>query len=234
MSLKDHIRLVLFDIDGTILYTGGAGRRAMRRALLKVFGATGPIKGFPFAGKTDPQIILELMTLAGYAPDLIRRRMPDFWDHYVQYLEQEMTGSGGLLVYPGVSELIRALRDSDGTLLGLQTGNIQRGARIKLEPTGLNPFFPVGAFGDDSDNRNELPRIAVQRVRKQFGRTFRGREVTIVGDTPADIACARHFGARAVAVATGFHDRQGLVDARPDALFDDFQDTQKVLEAILE
>jgi len=234
MTEKNHIRLILFDIDGTILYTGGAGRRAMRRALLEVFGATGPIKGFPFAGKTDPQIIIELMTLAGYAPNLIRRRMPDFWEQYVEYLEDEMTRADNMVVYPGVFELVRALRDSNGTLLGLQTGNIERGARLKLEPTGLNPFFPVGAFGDDSDNRNELPRIAVQRVRKQFGRTFRGQEVIIVGDTPADVACARHFGARAVAVATGFHDRQGLADSRPDALFDDFEDTQKVLKAILE
>lgn len=234
MSGEDYIRLVLFDIDGTILYTGGAGRRAMRRALLQVFGATGPIKGFPFAGKTDPQIIVELMSLAGYAQELIRRRLADFWEHYVEYLEEEMSGSDGLVVYPGVTDLIRALQDSDGTILGLQTGNIQRGARIKLEPTGLNPFFPVGAFGDDSHNRNELPRIAVQRVRKQFGKAFRGTEVVIVGDTPADVACARHFGARAVAVATGFHDRQGLVDSRPDALFEDFRDTKKVLEAILE
>jgi len=224
---------VLFDIDGTILYSGGAGREAMRRALLKVFGATGPIKGFPFAGKTDPQIILELMTLAGYAPDLIRRRMPGFWDRYVEYLEEEMSRSDRLVVYPGVVELVTALEDTDGTLLGLQTGNIERGARLKLEPTGLNPFFPLGAFGDDSDNRNELPRIAVQRARKEFGRTFKGQEVIVVGDTPADVACARHFGGRAVAVATGFHDRQGLVDSRPDALFDDFSDTEKVLEAML-
>jgi len=233
MTENNHSRLVLFDIDGTILYSGGAGRRAMRRALLKVFGATGPIKGFPFAGKTDPQIIFELMTSAGYAPDLIRRRMPEFWEHYVEYLEEELARTDGLVVYPGVVELIGALRESDGTLLGLQTGNIQRGARLKLEPSGLNRYFPVGAFGDDADDRNELPRIAVQRVHRQFGRIFRGQEVIVVGDTQADISCARHFGARAVAVATGFQDRQNLVEAQPDALFDDFQDTQKVLETIL-
>jgi phosphoglycolate phosphatase len=233
MTEKDHSRLVLFDIDGTILYTGGAGRRAMRRALLEVFGATGPIKGFPFAGKTDPQIILELMTLAGYAANLIQKRMPSFWERYVEYLEDELTRADGLVVYPGVVDLIGALRENDGTILGLQTGNIQRGARLKLEPTGLNPFFPVGAFGDDSDDRNELPRIAVQRVRKQFGRAFRGPEVIIVGDTPADVSCARHFGARVVAVATGFQNRKDLVAAQPDALFDDFRDTQKVLAAIL-
>ncbi len=233
MRENNRSRLVLFDIDGTILYSGGAGRRAMHRALLKVFGAAGPIKGFPFAGKTDPQIIVELMTSAGYAPGLIRQRMPEFWEHYVECLEGELTRTDGLVVYPGVVELIGALRESDGTLLGLQTGNIQRGARLKLEPTGLNGSFPVGAFGDDSHDRNELPRIAVQRVRQQFGRVFRGPEVIVVGDTPADISCARHFGARAVAVATGFQDRQDLVEAQPDALFDDFQDTQKVLEVIL-
>jgi phosphoglycolate phosphatase-like HAD superfamily hydrolase len=200
---------------------------------LEVFGATGPIKGFPFAGKTDPQIILELMTLAGYAPDLIRRRMPDFWDRYVEYLEEEMSRSDRLVVYPGVAELIRALEDTDGTLLGLQTGNIERGARLKLEPTGLNPFFPLGAFGDDSGNRNDLPGIAVQRARKQFGRTFRGREVIVVGDTAADVACARHFGGRAVAVATGFQHRDDLERSRPDVLLANFEDTDTALKAIL-
>jgi phosphoglycolate phosphatase-like HAD superfamily hydrolase len=233
MAEKSYTKLVLFDIDGTILYTGGAGRRAMQRALLEVFGATGPIKGFPFAGKTDPQIIVELMTLAGYAPNLIRKRLPRFWGRYVEYLGEELNRTDGFKVYPGVVDLIGALRETDGVILGLQTGNIQQGARLKLEPTKLNPFFPVGAFGDDSHDRNELPRIAVGRVRKQYKKNFRGQEVVIVGDTPADISCARHFGARVVVVATGFQDRKDLVEAKPDSLFDDFRDTQKVLDAIM-
>lgn len=233
--MKDTVRakLVLFDIDGTILYTGGAGRRAMRQSLLAVFGSTGPIKDFPFYGKTDPQIIMELMTLAGYAPSLIERRLGRFWDVYVEHLRAEMARAHGLKVYPGVLELVQELQGRDGTLLGLQTGNIERGARLKLEPVGLNRYFPVGAFGDDSANRDQLPRIAVERVREQFGRGFNGRDVVIVGDTPADISCARHFGAKVVVAATGFCSYDDLAKAKPDALFHDFSDYRTVMEEIL-
>jgi len=227
-------KLVLFDIDGTILYTGGAGRRAMRRSLLEVYGSTGPIKGFPFSGKTDPQIIIELMTLAGYALNLIEERMERFWNIYVEYLREEMTRAHKLKVYPGVMELVAALHSHNGTVLGLVTGNIQRGARLKLEPVGLNQYFPVGAFGDDSADRNQLPRIAVQRAGQQFGRDFRGREVIIVGDTTADISCARHFGAKVVVAATGMISYEELEKAKPDALFRDFSDYRKVMEEILE
>lgn len=226
-------KLVLFDIDGTILYTGGAGRRAMRRALLRIFGSTGPIKNYSFCGKTDPQIIMELMNLAGHSPDLIEERMDRFWDVYVDYLEQEMPQAHDLKVYPGVMELVQQLHGHDGTMLGLQTGNIQRGARLKLEPIGLNRYFPVGAFGDDCADRDQLPQIAVQRVREQCDRDFRGRDVVVVGDTPADISCARHFGAKAVMVATGFVSYEELERAEPDVLFRDFSDNRMVMEEIL-
>jgi len=226
-------KLILFDIDGTILYTAGAGRRAMRQSLLEVYGATGPIEKFPFAGKTDPQIVKELMTLARFAPRLIEQKMDHFWDVYLERLREEMIRVDHLVVYPGVVELIQELHERDGVILGLLTGNIQQGARLKLEPTGLNQYFPVGAFGDDSADRNQLPRIAVRRVRERYGRSFRGQDVVIVGDTPADIACARHFGARAIVVATGFQRREELERAKPDALFDDFCDREQVRAALL-
>jgi phosphoglycolate phosphatase-like HAD superfamily hydrolase len=226
-------KLVLFDIDGTILYTGGAGRRAMHRSLLEIFGATGPIKGFPFSGKTDPQIVKELMVLVGYAPSLIEKKLDRFWNAYVEYLRDEMNRAHGLMVYPGVVNVIEELQGRDGTLLGLQTGNIQRGARLKLEPVGLNRYFPVGAFGDDSADRNQLPRIAVERVKEQLHREFRRRDVVIIGDTTADISCARHFGAKAVVVATGFQSYQELKEAGPDAFFHDFSDYHAAVEEIL-
>jgi phosphoglycolate phosphatase len=234
MGGDQRAKLVLFDIDGTLLYSGGAGRRAMRQALLDIFGTVGPIQGYPFAGKTDPQIISELMTLAGTAPDVVALRMPLFWDRYVECLRDEIARADGFRIYPGVLELIRALSEKNGIVLGLQTGNIQRGARLKLEPAGLNPYFTVGAFGDDSIDRDKLPQIAVQRVREQCGRIFRGQEVVVVGDTPADISCARCFGARAVVVATGFQSRDELEKAGPDALFDDFSDAGQVVQVILE
>jgi phosphoglycolate phosphatase len=227
-------KLVLFDIDGTILYTGGAGRKAMCKTLLEVYGSTGPIQGFPFSGKTDPQIIVELMTLAGYTLNLIEERMERFWDVYVEYLREEMAQAHKLKVHPGVVELVKALHSHNGTVLGLLTGNIQRGARLKLEPVGLNQYFPVGAFGDDSADRNQLPQIAAQRVGQQFGRDFRGREVVIVGDTAADISCARYFGAKVVVAATGMISYQELEKAKPDALFHDFSNYRKVMEEILE
>jgi phosphoglycolate phosphatase len=233
MADAARAKLVLFDIDGTILYTGGAGRRAMQQSLLEVFGTTGPIKDFPFYGKTDPLIIMELMTLAGYAPSLIERRLGQFWDVYVEHLREEMSRAHGLMVYPGVVELIRGLDSASESLLGLQTGNIQRGARLKLEPVGLNKYFPVGAFGDDSADRDQLPRIAVERVRQQLSRNFASRDVVIVGDTPADISCARHFGAKAVVAATGFCSYEELERAKPDALYRDFSDYRAVMEEIL-
>jgi phosphoglycolate phosphatase len=226
-------KLVLFDIDGTILYTGGAGRRAIQRTLLEIFGCTGPIKGFPFSGKTDPQIIMELMTLAGHSPSRIEKKMDRFWDVYVEHLKEEMARAHGLKVYPGVVEVIQELQSRDGTLLGLLTGNIQRGARLKLEPVGLNGYFSVGAFGDDSADRDQLPRIAVDRVREQLGRSFSARDVVIVGDTPADISCARHYGAKVVVVATGFVSYEELEKAKPDALFHDFSDHRTVMKEIL-
>ena len=137
MAVRPKVKLVLFDIDGTLLYTRGAGRRAIHQSLQEIFGSTGPIKNYPFCGKTDPQIILELMTMAGYASSYIEKRMARFWDTYVNHLRVEMVQTNKLMVYPGVVQLVKELHGHNGAFLGLQTGNIERGARLKLEPADV-------------------------------------------------------------------------------------------------
>src|SRR6266566_1352022 len=176
------MRLILFDIDGTILWTDGAGRRAIRRALLEELGTAGPIDAYRLDGKTDPQIVRELLEL-----------------------------------------------------VGLLTGNLERGAALKLRSAGLDPArFAVGAYGSDSGHRPDLPAIAAGRAAQRTGRPVAGGDVVIIGDTPADVACGRPIGARTVAVATGSYDAAALRAAGAAHVFASLADTAAVLEAVLE
>ncbi|HID95997.1 MAG TPA: HAD family hydrolase [Candidatus Latescibacteria bacterium] len=232
VSTQDRRRLVLFDVDGTILNSGGAGRRAIKRALIEVFGTTGSADSFPFAGKTDPQIILELMTGEGLPEELIRRKLGTFFKVYIRNLEEEIPVARKQL-YPGVRELLSNLSDMAQTILGLLTGNIREGAEIKLKAFDLNNYFQIGAYGDDSEDRYKLPQIAISRTAEKFGRSFWGKEVVIVGDTPHDINCGKAVEAKSVAVATGWTSLDELKNHKPDYIFEDFSDYEKVIEAIL-
>lgn len=225
---------VFFDIDGTILLTDGAGRTALRVALEAVYGTTGPLDGYTFHGKTDPQIVLELMHEAGIEELEVRRLMPEVWPHYLGRLEQELgvrRTAGRIRLLPGVSELLAALVSRREIALGLLTGNIEEGARLKLIAVGLESMFQIGGFGSDSESRAEIARIAVQRARAVYGPGV--GPVVVIGDTPADVACARAVDAFAVAVATGRHDVEELTEAGADVVFKDFSDTASVLECIL-
>lgn len=226
---------VLFDIDGTILLTDGAGREALRAALIEVYGTAGPLDGYDFHGKTDPQIVLELMGGAGFEPGVIRSRLPRLWPVYLGRLRgelEERRRSGRIRLLPGVAQLLEALERRPGVLLGLLTGNIEEGARLKLRAAGIGSRFAVGAFGSDSEVRAEIARVALQRIGARAGRVAAG-SVVVVGDTPEDIACARAVRARAVAVATGRHAVAELEAAGADAVFRDLGDTQRVVECIL-
>lgn len=217
-------RLILFDVDGTLLSAGGAPRRAFRRALIEHFGTEGGSAAGEFAGKTDPQILYELMGAAGFAEDHIDERIDAVFDHYLTGLEGELTVETRHRLYPGVSELVPTLAADPRVVLGLVTGNVRRGARLKLRHFDLWRHFAVGAFGSDDRVRDRLPPIAIARAERATGRRFEGEEVVIVGDTPADIACARAVGALAVAVATGVPSRPVLVAAGPDLLLDSLAD----------
>ncbi len=235
-SLADpRVKLVLFDIDGTIMITNGAGRRAVHRALLEVFGTIGS-PDHRFDGKTDPQIVRELMRLAGHGDDTIDARMSLMLDRYVAYLHDELASPTHTShVFPGVHELIGALDARDDVVLGLLTGNLAAGARAKLTAVGIDPDrFRVGAFGSDHELRGELPAIAQRRARESLGLDIPGRDVVVIGDTPADLDCGRSIGARAIGVATGHYSVDVLASHGAAAVYPDLSDTGEVIRVIMD
>lgn len=229
-------KLVLFDIDGTLLWTDGAGRAAIRAALLHEMGATGPIDGFRFDGKTDPQIIRELMHAAGHPRAADVERIAAVCARYVQLLESELPRhAGNVRLFPGVLDLLASIEQRGDGLLGLLTGNLARGARLKLRAAGLDPVrFRVGAFGSDAAERSALPPIAARRAVDLMGREPRGSDIVIIGDTPADMQCGQEVGARAIGVATGSYTTEDLLATGAHAAFADFGDADSVLAAIFD
>jgi phosphoglycolate phosphatase len=228
-------KLVLFDIDGTLLLSAGAGRRAILSALGGQVGDPRALEGIRFDGKTDPQIVVELLEAAGHSSPSEPTRVAAVLARYVTHLERDLAVHGHRSrVMPGVPALLDAL-DADATvLLGLLTGNVEPGATLKLRAAGLDPGrFLVGAFGSDHPHRGQLPPIAARRAEPHFGRVPSGREVVIIGDTPADVACARSIGARTVGVATGGYTTIQLEAAGADAVCADFSDLARAREAIL-
>jgi phosphoglycolate phosphatase-like HAD superfamily hydrolase len=227
------VKLVLFDVDGTLLTASGAGRRALDRALRDVYGTAGPIETYDFRGGTDPQIVWDLLRLAGLDDAAIGRREGALYRRYEALLDAEVGDGRGVSVYPGVRELVEALVARTDAVVGLLTGNIEAGARIKLRPTGLWPHFRLGAYGSDHGDRTRLPGVAAGRAEALLGRPFGGPDTVIIGDTPRDIGCARVFGARAIAVATGWHTLDDLAAHGPDHAFLDLSDLDRALAAIL-
>jgi phosphoglycolate phosphatase-like HAD superfamily hydrolase len=231
------MKLVLFDIDGTLLWTDGAGRRAIHQALLDAAGTAGPIDTYRFDGKTDPQIVRELLTLADHPKKADAELVAEVCRRYVGLLERELAKqTQRTRLFPGVGELLQALlpREQGGdALVGLLTGNVREGAALKLRSAGLPPErFAVGAFGSDSHRRPDLPAIAARRAAERTGTPVAGRDVVIIGDTPDDVACGRPIGARTVAVATGFYDVAALEAAGAAAAFASLADTAAVMDAI--
>lgn len=225
--------LVLFDIDGTILQSGGAGRDAMERALSAVFGTTGD-PAYRYDGKTDRQIIREQMLRSGFSGADVDARMESVVELYTSSLREFLTEpTRHVSMYPGVALLLQQLQSRDDTVVGLLTGNIEPGARLKLAAVGLDiASFRVNAFGSDHEARGELPAIAQRRMREMFGLDLAGRELVVIGDTPADIDCGRALGARAIGVATGRYSVKELAQHSPFAVFEDLSDTSAVMATI--
>lgn len=228
------MKLVLFDIDGTLLATEGAGKRAVTRALKEVFGSTGP-EDYHFDGKTDPQIVRELMKLEGKDDKSIDNRMPAVLNLYVENLNYELRAPDKTppRTLNGVTELLDAIEARGDAVLGLLTGNIERGARMKLDAVGIDfTRFRVGAYGSDHERRPQLPAIARERCRRQTGAFLNGPDVVVIGDTPDDIQCGRSIGASAIGVATGRFSVTQLLEHRPAAALENLTDTQAVLNTI--
>jgi phosphoglycolate phosphatase len=229
-------KLVLFDIDGTILLTAGAGRRAIVAALAEDLAAASTFEGIRFDGKTDPQIVSEMLAAAGQSVPKESARVRAICERYVGHLARELERpTARTTIMPGVLDLLERLEAEPGVVLGLLTGNLAAGAALKLRAGGIAPErFRVGAYGSDAGHRPDLPLIAARRAEPIFGRVPRGHEVVIIGDTPADIACGAGIDARAVAVATGSYRAADLAACGPHAVFEDLRDTGAVLQAILE
>jgi len=229
------VKLVLFDIDGTLLWTDGAGRRAIGRALAAETGREPPLDGYRFDGKTDPQIVIELLTIAGDPNPREPERVRAVCERYVTHLDEELAAAPGrTVVLPGVASLLDALEQEEGVVLGLLTGNVAPGARLKLRAAGLDSArFPIGAYGSDSSIRTELPEVAFARALERFGVAPNPARAVVIGDTPADVACGLGAGARTVGVATGSYDEAELRAAGAHHVFRDFSDLAHVLPAVL-
>lgn len=200
-------------------------------------GTAGPIEGYRFDGKTDPQIVRELMELAGHPEFDSEERITAVCARYVDLLTAELAKSTQeTRIYPGIKDLLAALEPYEAdhrALVGLLTGNVQNGAALKLRSAGLDPArFAVGAFGSDSHHRPNLPAIAARRAEQRTGRRFAGTDIVIVGDTPDDVACARPIGAHTVGVGTGFYSAAALTAAGATHAFDTLDDTQVVIDAL--
>jgi phosphoglycolate phosphatase-like HAD superfamily hydrolase len=224
--------LVLFDIDGTLLTAGDAPRRALEEALVAVYGVPGPATTHDFAGKTDPQIVRELLALAGLPGEQIEAGLGRALDAYVQRLEAYLGEDRDARLLPGIAELVPRLAREPRAALGLLTGNVIHGARVKLSHFGLWQHFALGAFGSDSGERDRLPEFAVTRALERWGVRFPPERTFVVGDTPMDIAAGRAIGAITVAVDTGRRPG-GLAAHAPDHLFADLAEWRSTLWPVL-
>ena len=224
-------KLVLFDIDGTLISDGGASREAFASALLDVFGYRGELRRYDFSGRTDPQIAQMVLRDAGWSETDINSRAVQLWDAYVAGLEKHERARVREL--PGVRVLLDALQSDSRVTLALLTGNIERGARLKLSGPALNDYFPFGAFGSDSAKREELPPIAIERAEAFSGHRFRGRDVIIIGDSIYDVRCGAPHSATTIAIASGKTSANALKAEKPDYFFESASDREELLKAIL-
>lgn len=226
------MRLLLFDIDGTLIRSHGAGRAVLSAALKEVFGTAGPIDTYRFGGKTDRRIIRDLLTAEGVSLRTIEAKLPETFRQMAEKGAAYFPESG-MSICPGAEKLLTALQSRPDAVIGLLTGNIAETAPLKLQAAGIDPAqFVLGAYGSDSADRNKLPAIAMERAAELTNCTFIGSNTTIIGDTPADILCARAGQATAVSIASGWHARDTLSKHHPDFLFDNLLDTETVMDAL--
>ncbi|MBX3436387.1 MAG: HAD hydrolase-like protein [Planctomycetaceae bacterium] len=218
-------QVLLFDIDGTLLNTGGAGQQAMELALQTVCGVTRPTHGVSAAGRTDRAIITDLFAYHGIAssPEVWTAFQAAYFDHLAQVLP---TLPGRML--PGVVDLLESLHSRDDLLLGLLTGNFQRGASLKLGHYKINHYFHCGGFGDEHHDRDDVARAALNDVIRHQRSAVDAEQLWVIGDTPFDVRCGRAIGARVVAVATGSFSREQLAESAPDHLLDSLEDAASI------
>ena len=237
IELTPDPRVILFDIDGTLI---NAVRRPeyrgrIRSMLEDVFGTCGRISEVDFGGKTDLAIYREALECEGVTPDQIRGRLPVMESRMVALLEEMALTGQVYRLCAGVRELLDVMKADSRFVTSLLTGNVERLAEAKLRVAGIHHYFQKrGAFGSDAEERDHLPAIAAQRINEHMSLNLAPEKFIIVGDTPRDIKCARHFGARVVAVASGQHTSEQLSQHKPDALLEDLSDTKAVIRLLAE
>jgi phosphoglycolate phosphatase len=225
-------KVLLFDIDGTLLDPSGEGRICLERALLDVYGCAGPIDTFDMAGKTDWQIVTDLMVAAGLDLEVIEARRLDAFHAYAQHVHMAAP-TLKMRRLPGVTKLLSRLHNDPAFFLGLVTGNVREAVPYKLRAVGIDPaLFKFGAFGSEHRDRNTLPALALYRLHQMFSMPVAKETVLIIGDTPLDIACARHSAVKVLCVATGQYDLKTLTEHHPDYLLPDLVDTEAVMQIL--
>lgn len=219
------MKLFLFDIDGTLLTTDGAGRAALKSAGADLFAIQEDLRTINVSGSTDTAIVQDV--LRRHSLDESTANVNRYLGGYLVCLKQHLAAQSGAIL-PGVISLLDVLA-KDGQAIGLLTGNVRRGAQIKLTAHGIWDRFSFGAFGDDNSDRNQLGPIAKRRAEAALNTEFATHDIVVIGDTPKDIACARAFGAVVVAVATGRYSLANLSEHQPDHLVGDLADTKDLL-----
>src|SRR5216110_3583159 len=227
--MTDSKRLLLFDIDGTLIHSGGAGVYALKSAFKERFGIDDDLHGIEIAGMTDSGIVVSVLNK--HQIPVTNENVSAFLDSYVHFLSLELPRREGKLL-PGVLELLEELKSRPHLVLALLTGNVSRGAQLKLEHYGVWHLFEFGAFADDHQDRNQLGSFARARAREKHGREFSASQIDVIGDTPPDIACGKAFGARTIAVATGTWSRDELAKHQPDFLIDDLSNVETIMDTL--
>lgn len=229
------MKLILFDIDGTLIHGGRPGRRSLTAAFRETFGLAdvdSAMNWVAFNGRTDPAIIRDIARAGGITPERLEDNLVRLFESYLRHLREITASPHGTRPCPGIPALLDELERRRGVALGLLTGNIEAGGRVKLQPFDLNRYFPEGGFGSDSEDRNVIAGIARRKFEVLLGRPIPAGNVVVVGDTIHDVACGRHNGFHTLAVATGGVSMDDLRAAKPDLLFETLGDVDAVLAAL--
>jgi phosphoglycolate phosphatase len=225
-------KLVLFDIDGTLLSVSNINRTVLANALKEVYGTEGSTGSHNFAGKMDNIIIYEVLESAGVSKATIARKFDQAKATYIEMFQAQAKASDVMLM-AGVRELLDELSVRSELMLGLLTGNFEESGRHKLRLPFIDHYFPFGAFADDANNRNALPSVAVEKAYRMTGKRFSDREIIIIGDTEHDIVCSRVLNSKSIAVATGTYSTKELKKHNPDVLLENLSQTDLVISEIL-